>query len=325
MIRKAQPISGIKEGQRIEDIFVVKIKKSISPYAGGVYFNLLLSDAQGATIDYKYWGEKDEQKTRAIYNSINNDSVVFVQGFARSFMGSTQISTNLPDTISVLKEGEYDRSDFIKKSRRDIGEMETELKNYILSVNNADIKRVLEHIFLENTGFLEKFKSHPAAIEIHHNWTGGLLEHSLQMAQYCELSKKFFPQLDRDLMVAGCLLHDIGKLEELEITSRIKGTKKGQLIGHIAIGAFILTQAMQELKTPDEIANKLLHMLLSHQGRLDFGSPKEPMFPEAFAIYLADEMSSKLAEVTEFSDLARASTEDEFMYHKRKGRNIYLR
>ncbi len=325
MYRKKQPISGLKGNERIEDIFVVKIKKGIFPYVNGYYFHLLLSDAEGKNIDYKYWGEKDEARVRVLYESIQPDSVVLVQGRTAVYMGALQITTNHPDTIKVLKEGEYDPSDFVKKSKRDIGEMVQELKGLIASVQNPEIKGLLERIFIEDEAFLDRFKQHPAAIQIHHNWTGGLLEHSLQLARYCEASKSMFPELDRDLMVAGALLHDIGKLHEIQVTTRIKGTKEGQLVGHIPKGYSIISEIMKEVKMSDDLRTKILHIVLSHQGQMAFGSPKEPMMPEAVAVYLADELSSKLAEIIEFVKESRKETEDDFMYHNRHRRNIYLK
>ncbi|MBI2675220.1 MAG: HD domain-containing protein [Candidatus Aenigmarchaeota archaeon] len=325
MYRKKNPISGLKGNERIEDIFVVKIKKGIFPYVNGYYFHLLLSDAEGKNIDYKYWGEKDEAKVRALYESIEPDAVVLVQGRTAIYMGTLQIATNHPDTIKVLGEGEYDPSDFVKKSKRDIGEMVQELRGLIASVQNPEIKRLLERIFIEDEAFMDKFKQHPAAIQIHHNWAGGLIEHSLQLARYCEASKAVFPELDRDLMIAGALLHDIGKLSEIQVTTRIKGTKEGQLIGHIPIGYSTLSDIMEETKISDELRMKLLHIVLSHQGQMEYGSPKEPMFPEAVAVYLADELSSKLAEIIEFVGESKKGTEDDFMYHNRHRRNIYLK
>ena len=134
-----------------------------------------------------------------------------------------------------------------------------------------------------------------------------------------------FPDLDRDVMIAGALLHDIGKMQEIEVTTRIKGTVKGQLKGHIPMGYRALANIMDELGTDERTANKLLHIVLSHHGSGEFGSPKEPMFSEAVAVYYADDMSSKLSSVTEFTKEEKKSTENDFMYHTRQRKNIYLR
>jgi len=325
MYSKKKPIAQLKEGERVEDIFVVKIKKSLRPYAKGFMFTLILSDASGRSVEYSYWGEKDEASVKGVHDAIKQDDVVLLKGYFRIFNEKPSISTNPPDSIRVLDRGEYDPAEFIKPAKRPMEEMIGELKGYISSIKDLHVKKVLERVFIEDTKFLERFSVHPGAIEIHHNWTGGLLQHTLEVARYCELSKDMFPGLDRDMMIAGALLHDVGKMHEIDVTTRIKGTLAGQLKGHISMGFRMLANVMDELGTDERTADKLLHILLSHHGSNEFGSPKEPMFPEAVAVYYADEMSSKLSSIVEFISEEKASTEDDFMYHKRQRKNIYLR
>jgi 3'-5' exoribonuclease len=323
MYTKKKAISELREGERVEDIFVVKIKKGVTAYSKGYTFLLLLSDASGRTINYRYWGDENQEAVQGLYDLIKPDSVVLVQGKLESYQDKLQISTNPPDTIRALNEGEYQAGDFIGPPRRNIEEMVTELNGYINGVQNPEIKRLLERVF--EPAFLEKFKAHPGAIEIHHNWRGGLLQHTLEVARYCDLSRNLFQGLDMDILISGALLHDIGKLEEIETTTRIKGTVKGQLSGHIALGYGHLSKVMDSIGTPPEIRERLLHITLSHHGEMAYGSPKQPMFPEAVAVYFADELSSKLAEMIEFKEAAREATEDDFMYSRRQNRNILLR
>lgn len=323
MYSKKKKISELREGEKIEDIFVVKIKKGVTAYAKGYTFLLLLSDASGRTINFRYWGNENQEVVKGLYDSVKADSVVLVQGKVESYQEKLQISTNPPDTIKPIQEGEFQADEFIGPPKRSIEEMVTELNGYISRVQNPEVKRLLERVF--EPAFLEKFKVHPGAIEIHHNWRGGLLQHTLEVARYCELSRNLFQSLDMDILISGALLHDIGKLEEIETTTRIKGTVKGQLSGHIALGYGHLTGIMDELATPPEIRERLLHIMLSHHGNMEYGSPKPPMFPEAVAVYFADEMSSKLAEMIEFAEAAREATEDDFMYSRRQNRNILLR
>lgn len=322
---KKQQISSLNEGDVIDDVFVVKIKKGISPYAKGCRFNLLLSDNSGKTIDYVYWGGSEEEKVRSIYDSIKSDSVVKVQGKVSSYNEKLQLATNAPFTIEVLGKEQYAPEDFVKPSKKDIDNMYSELKSAIAKVKDSNIKELLNIVF-SDPQVEEKFKKHPGAIEIHHNWIGGLLEHTLEVLSFCELSLKYFPGLNRDLLIAGALLHDIGKLEELEVTSRIKGTNIGQLTGHIVIGTIYISKKIDEISSFDkELKDKLLHLLVSHHGKTEFGSPKEPMFPEAVALYYADEISSKLSEMTEFIESSKSDTEDDFMYNRRHNRNILLK
>jgi 3'-5' exoribonuclease len=202
--------------------------------------------------------------------------------------------------------------------------MYDELTRIIASIKNEQLKKLLSSIF-EEVSIKEKFKTHPGGIEIHHNWIGGLLQHTLEVAKYCELSVGAYPTMNRDLLVAGCLLHDIGKLEELEVTARIKGSRRGQMHGHIVLGSIFVANEMNKLGVDEEIKDKLLHIIISHHGTNELGSPKEPMLPEAVAVYYADEMSSKLAEIIEYIEDNKLGTEDEFKYNYRKDRNIFLR
>jgi len=324
--RKKQQISSLEEGGSIiDDVFVVKIKKGMSEYKNGFRFNLLLSDNSGKTLDYVYWGSKDEKSVKEIYDSIKSDSVVKIQGKVSVYNEKLQFATNLPYKIEVLNEGQYEKADFVKPSKKDIEKLYAELISSISLVDNEKIKILLTNIF-DDPIISEKFKKHPGAIEIHHNWIGGLLEHTLEVLRYSQLTLQQFPMLDKDLLIAGSLLHDIGKLDELEVTSRIKGTNKGQLTGHLVLGIIYVAQKIDEIADFDKtIKDKIIHMLTSHHGKNEYGSPKEPMFPEALAIYYADELSSKISEMTEFIESAKEETEDDFMYNKRKSGNIFLK
>jgi 3'-5' exoribonuclease len=325
MYSKKQPISSLREGDRVEDIFVVKIKRSLMSYKNkpGVYFSLVLSDSSGRSIEYKYWGS-EEARTREVYDSLREDSVVLVQGRVESYEGKLQISSNPPEAVRALPEGEYNPQEFIMPAKRDLDEMVRELDGHVQGIGNPEIKAIVNRVFREQ-GLLKRFRVHPGSIEIHHNWTGGLLQHTLEVVRYCRLSQEMFQGLDKDLMTAGAILHDIGKLEEIKATTRIKGTRKGKLSGHIAIGFRLVSRVMDELKTGEDVRDKLLHIILSHHGWMEYGSPKEPMLSEALAVYYADELSAKLAEITEFISNARDDTKDEFMYHRRQGKNIFLR
>jgi len=322
--KKKQPVSALKDGDKVDDVFVVKIKKALSSYAKGFFFQLLLSDSSGKTLDYRYWGSQDEKKVRLLYDSIKSDSVVHVQGKVSVYNNKLQLATNEPFIIEPLKEDEYDKADFIKPSKKDVDDMYAELKAAIDEVKNPDIKKLLGDIFNE-PAMEAKFKTHPGAIEIHHNWIGGLLEHTLEVLKYSLLSFDLFPVLDRDLLIVGALLHDIGKLDELEMTSRIKGSDSGQLIGHIVLSSIFVSNKMDKLGFNKELKDKILHIIVSHHGKTEYGSPKQPMFPEAVVIYYADEISSKIAEITEFVKSSIEDTEDNFMYHRRKQHNIYLK
>lgn len=313
------------EGEIVRDIFVVKFKKSVAEYSKGYSFTLVLTDSSGKSIDYKYWGGSDQQKVKELYDSIKNDSVLFIAGKTSAYQGKLQIASNEENPIKVLEKGEYEESDFIKKTVKDIDELFLELEKYIEKVANPKLQELLHSIF--EGDIKNNFKLHPAAISIHHNWIGGLLEHTLEVLAYCELSKKIFPTLDEDLLITGALLHDIGKLEEMEMTTRIKGTNKGMFAGHLVLGSIFVSKKMDEVGLEEGLKDKILHMIVSHHGKEEYGTPKEPMFPEALALYYADEMDSKIQEILSFVEDNKNETEDDFMpkWEKNKPTNVFLR
>ncbi|MBI5884759.1 HD domain-containing protein [archaeon] len=321
---KKQPIAFLKEGDKVDDVFFVKFKKGTAQYAKGFSFELMLSDNSGKNIEFKYWGGLDEAKVKAIYDSIKADSIVRVQGRVSVYNNKMQLAANEPNKIEVLEKEQYEDSDFIKKAKKDLNAMYAMLLKEIETIENPKIKELLDSIFKDKETE-QKFKKHPGAIEIHHNWVGGLLQHTLEVLEYCKTSAELFPTLDKDLLIAGALLHDIGKLEEIGVTSRIKGTSKGQLAGHLILSSIFVSNKCDELKLDEETKNKLLHIIVSHHGKPEFGSPKEPMFTEALVVYYSDELSSKAAEMAEFIETNKQSTEDDFMYHFRQKKNILLK
>lgn len=320
-LTKKQQIKELKEGDFVRDIFVVKIKRSVRSYARGYSFSLILSDSSGVSIEYKYWGGQDEEKVKALFSEIKGDSVIFISGKVDIYNNKLGINADEDSELKVLNQEEYE-ADFIASSKKNIDEMYSLLIAKIDSLDNLLIQQLLKNILLD-VG--EKFKKHPGAIQIHHNWRGGLLEHVLEVIEYCETTYKIFPTLDRDLLITGAILHDIGKLEELETTSRIKGTQKGQLIGHLSLGLNYISKKLNEIDLDELTKNKILHLLVSHHGKIEFGSSKEPMFPEAVALYYMDELSSKVSTMNSFIENSKGVTEDEFMYYPREGKNIFLK
>lgn len=321
---KKKLISEYKEGESVSDIFVVKIKKGISDYAKGFYFSLILTDSSGKSIDYRYWGGTDESKVKALYDTIKDDSVIYVTGQFGHYNKKPQIVSNQENLVKVIDKGQYNEEDFIKKSKKDIEIMYTKLFSYIEKVKDEKLKSLLKNIFSEKGNF---FRKHPAAISIHHNWIGGLLEHVLEVLKYCETSSELYPRLDKDLLITGALLHDIGKIEEIEMTTRIKGTSKGMFSGHVILGSIFVSNKMDEIGLGEKTKNKVLHMIVSHHGKEEYGALKEPMFPEAVVLSYADEASTRITEMLSFVDEKKDETEDDFMpkWKKNKPTNIFLR
>jgi len=318
MYQKKIEIINLKPETIIEDIFVIKYKKPVDKYSRGWKFELRLGDQTGE-INGKFWGSEEREEVEKMYNSIRKDSVVFIKGKVSMYKNQKEITIY---EMKPLEDEDYPKYAFIGRSNRAIKDMYKELLEKINSIKDEDIKKLLENIFIEDDYIREKFKTSPAAIFKHHNYIGGLLEHTLEVVKILETLIEIHPELDRDLTIAGGILHDIGKIESFVVTNNISITKYERIEGHITIGISILSKKMDEMKFPKDKRLKLIHIILSHHGEKEYGSPKTPMFPEALAVHYADLADSKLKDMISFIENAR--TEDDFIYSKDFG-NIYLK
>ena len=318
IISKKQLIKDLKKDELVNDIFVVKFKKPVEPYKKGYKFELRLGDSS-KEIMYKYWGPAEEAKVKMLYDMIKQDDVVQVQGRVNEWNKQLEISANSDHMIKVLGKDEYDSRDFVRMTKKKVEEMHKELMHFVDSVCEKELKRLLEHFFKDEK-FSKRFNESPAAMYIHHGWLGGLLEHTISVTKICDDVLKVHSELDRDLVITGALLHDIGKIEEFVVTTSIRVSARGMLLGHVTISAEMLIRAMDILKTPEELRTKVLHMIITHMG--EYGSNKVPSFPEALVVYLADHLDTRVMQMTDLKESAQ--TEDDFFYHKDFG-NIYLK
>jgi len=319
-IKKQKNIKELKAGDIISDLFVVKFKKPVQEYARGYRFEVRIGDSSGE-IMLKYWGDNDKEFVQKIYDSIEKDGIVFVKGTIGEFNNNLELSVNDPEGVRMCKSEEYDPSDFILTTEKDIEEMYKEIEETINNIQDPILKKILNSFF-SNTDFVKEFKTSPAAMYKHHGWIGGLLEHTLNVVNIFKNILKIHKEIDKDLLLTGAILHDIGKIREFEVISSIRTSKIGMLKGHIILGLEELTHKLKELSIKEEEAIKLIHILISHHGKLEFGSPKVPSFPEALAVYYADEMDAKLTQM--INTKKDAITEDDYIYTKDFG-NVYLK
>ncbi|NIO22749.1 MAG: HD domain-containing protein [Candidatus Aenigmarchaeota archaeon] len=307
--------------ESIDGKFVVKFKKPVSKYAKGYVFQLRVGDPSGE-IMLRYWGPDKKEEVERLYASIKKDDVVYVVGETTIFNNRVAININPPaGKIKVLEAKEYEKSDFIPESEKDTKEMYRELTKVSDSLENSHLKELV-YSFIKDPAFSEKFIKHPAAMYKHHGWLGGLLEHTLNVVKICEFLHKVHPSLNRDLMVTGAILHDIGKIRELDVTTHIRTSREGMLVGHLALSYEEVSKKMDQLKTPGDIQLKVKHMIISHHGKIEYGSPKQPAIPEALAVYLADDLDFKITEM--LTHIKRAETEDDYIYVGDVG-TIYLK
>lgn len=284
-------IESLREGERINEIYLCKSKQTAMTKAGKPYDNLVLQDKTG-TLDAKIW----EPGSIGI-DEFDGLDYIAVMGDITSFQGNLQMSVK---RVRKVDEGEYDPKDYLPVSSRDVEEMYAELLVLIRSVGQPHLRRLLESFFVEDKDFAKRFKFHSAAKSVHHGFVGGLLEHTLSVAKHCSYFASVYPILHRDLLVAAGIFHDIGKLEELSTFPENDYTDAGQLLGHIMIGTEMVGERIRTIPGfPKGLANELKHCILAHHGELEYGSPKKPALAEALALTFADNVDAKLESIRE--------------------------
>ncbi len=324
--RKGAYIKDLRPGQVVRAQFSVKIKKPVVEYKKGYRFELRVADRTGV-IDVKYWGGADKRAVEEIYSSFSVGDIVNVYGIAKEWNGNLEInvSESAGQTVTPAKTEEYDVSDFIE-SVEDKEGLLRELRSMAETVNDGNMKKLLDAFFSDEQ-FMAEFVDAPASVTHHSNLSGGLLHHTLKVVKIADSLCAEFPELDRGLVITGAILHDIGKAREMKITTNINPTEDGTLLGHIYIGASMVERWMDEIpEFPELLRRKITHIILSHHGRMEYGSPKVPMFPEAEAVHLADNSEAMLEEMLKRK--RDANTEDPFVYIRGfgdNGINLYLR
>ncbi len=283
-------IETLREGERINEIYLCKSKQAALTKSGKPYDNVLLQDKTG-TLDAKIWdpGSVGIDEFDAL-------DYIAVTGDVTSFQGNLQLSIK---RVRKVGEGEYEPENYLPVSDKDIDEMYQEMMGYIASVKNPYLSKLL-HMFFDDQAFAKAFKFHSAAKSVHHGFVGGLLEHTVSVTRNCNYFAQNYPFLNRDLLLTAAMFHDIGKLKELSTFPANDYTDAGQLLGHIMIGAEWIGEKIREIDGfPEVLANELKHCILAHHGELEYGSPKKPALVEALALSFADNLDAKMETVRE--------------------------
>lgn len=284
-------IETFREGIHVSDVYLCKTKQIALTKNGKEYGSLNLQDKTG-TVDAKIW----ELNSPGI-NEFSAMDYVFVDADVTVFQGQFQLNVK---RIRRADENEYRPSDYLPVTAKDVKTMHHELVQYITTIRNENLRKLAAGFFMNDAAFIKEFCAHSAAKSVHHSFVGGLLEHTLSVVKMCDYFCKQYPALNRDLLLTAAMFHDIGKTKELSSFPENDYTDEGQLVGHIIIGAQMVTEQIRTIPGfPKKLENELIHCILAHHGELEYGSPKKPALIEALALNLADNADAKLETMSE--------------------------
>lgn len=284
-------INTLHEGETIRNVYLCKGKRSAETRNGKPYDNLILQDKTG-TLDGKVWDPNSG-------GIADYDELDFIEVFGEVTSYNNALQLNIRQ-IRKAYEDEYNPADYMPTTEKNADSMYEELLRYAGQVKNPYLRQVIEYYFVKDEAFVKRFKGHSAAKSVHHGFAGGLLEHTLSVVKFCEYMAGAYPILNRDLLYTAAMCHDIGKTKELSTFPKNDYTDEGQLLGHIVIGVEMVGDAIRGIPDfPEKLANELKHCIIAHHGELEYGSPKKPAIPEAFALNFADCADAKMQSLTE--------------------------
>jgi len=318
--KKEQYIENLREGDAVNDFFAVKLKKAQRPYKRGMFFEFVATDKTGE-VSVKYWGGENKDRVKRLYESFNTGDVVQVRtGMVETYEDRLQISVNESSGgVRKCAPNEYDVTDFLPAlSEERIQELYEIIKKELMTLQNEPLKRLLA-TFFDDPEFLKMYLHSPSAISRHHNYIGGNLEHSVGVIRLCQNISEMYPTVNKDLLLSGAILHDIGKLKEYTYAASIDVSDEGNFIGHIVIGEQWIREKIQDLRTqgeefPKELEHQLIHLILSHHGKYEWGSPKLPKLLEACILHQADLMDSQVKNYLQMIQDAKKLTDEDWTF-----------
>ena len=287
----------IKPGMQLNEVYMVTQPVLRNTTRGDLYIAMFLSDRTGK-VNSRMW-----QATQAIYNQIPNEGFVQIRGKSELYQSAMQIVIN---DLVVVDADKVELADYMPRTDKDIAQMFTELKAMLEPVSHAGLKALVAE-FLADTELMRQFCTAPAAMGMHHAYLGGLLEHTHSMMRVTTSILPHYPKIQADLVLAAVFLHDIAKTMELSYTMGFSYTDTGQLLGHVVLGVEMVNDKAAEIAqkgTPidQDVLDNLLHIIVSHHGCHEFGSPKLPATAEAFMVNYIDDLDAKMNQVTNLID-----------------------
>lgn len=291
-------VAELSHQEKVDEIFVVSEKQLRPNRNGNLYLQFELSDRTGA-ISARMWNATEE-----LYRTFDNGDLVHIEGNTQLFQGAVQLIVN---SIERADASEVDADDFTAVNAVQVDKLQVRLGEMLRGMSDPHL-RTLAECFLMDEGLMAKLSSAPAGVKNHHAYHGGLLEHIVTVMELVLRIGPIYPQIDLDLLLMGAFLHDLGKVDELSYDREFAYTDEGQLVGHLVMIVGLLERKLAEAEklsgepSPAETVLRLKHMLVSHHGEYEFGSPKLPMTVEAIALYCLDNLDAK---VNAFSGLLR--------------------
>jgi 3'-5' exoribonuclease len=299
-------INELRENDTNSEIYFCKKADALVTKAGKTYYSVTLQDKTG-TIEGKVW-----DVTNPGIEEFDKGDYVMVGGRITSYMGNLQYNI---DRIYRVQEGQYNVADYMPCSEYDTDAMYEELLEILKGVKEVHLRKLIKMFFVDDETFVKAFKAHSAAKTVHHGFIGGLLEHTLHVTKLCQFYGTLYKELNMDLLLTAAAFHDIGKLDELSTFPENDYTDNGQLLGHIVIGIVKLDKAMDTIGDfPPVLRGELEHLIASHHGELEYGSPKKPALMEAMALHHADNTDAKLET---FKELVSGAVNTDWMGYNR--------
>jgi 3'-5' exoribonuclease len=284
----------LSDGETIEEVYLVTDKQLRANRNGNLYLQMELRDRTGC-ISARLWNAGEQ-----LFRSFDVGDFLLARGKVQLFQGALQV------ILSHIERSESEKvelSDFLPHTEQDVSKLLDRLRGILRRLTNPNLRALVE-CFLMDDEFMRHFCRTPAGVRNHHAYLGGLLEHVVTLLDGADRLLPLYPEIDRDLLLAGIFLHDIGKVRELSYQKVFSYTDEGQLVGHLVIGVEMLNEKSAKVPEltgepfPDELLLRLKHMIVSHHGSYEFGSPKLPMTPEAIALTCLDNLDAKVHSFT---------------------------
>lgn len=313
---KGPYVRELRPGERITGFYLARYKQleSFRDRSRGQFLTLLLSDSTGSVLARVWEGAPE------LAEMFQQGDMVKVQGDVEMYMDRLQIIVH---KLRQAAPDEYDLRDFQPTTGKNIDEMAEAVRGVVGRIQNPHLSALVRR-FYDDAEFIRLFTAAPAARRVHHAYIGGLLEHTAGVLAICDTLLRLYPQIDADLLLTGALLHDIGKVREYDWETDIEYTDEGQLVGHISLGDEMVAAAIAAMDGfPEELSLRVRHMILSHHGRYEWGSPRRPQTLEAMALHQIEELD---AQVNRFQGLLAHRPEGEpwTPYDRLLGRSLYV-